>query len=111
MPYKHYETAVIESAILESEGKGILVMSGCPADDSTVRRWLNQFKERGVSAAGRLCSVLYEVYRLYANAIEMRTKGALEQLTRLLQMFPFPKIGTVIGGVNIILTGYNCGFL
>ena len=45
MPYKHYKAEVIEKVIFEAEEKEVL--SDCPADDATMRRWVNQFKERG----------------------------------------------------------------
>jgi hypothetical protein len=110
MPYKHYMSEVIEAAIKESEegGNGL---SDCPADDSTMRRWVNQFAERGALAADWLSSVLYVVYGCLANILEQQNMGALKRLAHLVRQIPIPETGGIIGKANIILTRYDHGFL
>ena len=51
-PYKHYESVVIQSVIDDSADA-----SACPADDSTIRRWKNDFKQAEPDIAQRLTSV------------------------------------------------------
>ena len=111
LPYKHYEAAVIEAAVSEMEENGNFETNSCPADDSTIRRWFNQFKERGARAVGWLLSILFDLYGKYINALELQNKGFLKQLSRLLREFQTPETGGIFGRVNIILTKYNAGFL
>jgi len=111
MPYKHYEAAVIEAAILKVEEEGRLRLIDCPAAGSTVWRWVNQFEERGALAVGCLLAILYTVYGLHISALELVDQGLLKQLARLAREFPVPDACGVIGRVNIILTRHNSGFL
>jgi len=116
MPYKHFKAQVIEEAILEAEEKEErregedseeLDLSDCPADDATIRRWINQFKERGARAVGFLLSMLFRVYERHISMLELQNKGLLKQLAHLLQQFPIPGAGTIIGQVNAILTKHT----
>jgi hypothetical protein len=109
MPHKHYEAAVIEGVIMNYEDKEPL--SDCAADNSTMRRWINQFKERGARAVGWLLSALFTVYGRYISALEMQNRSLLKQLARLLSEYPVPEGGAIIGRANIVLTMYNYGFL
>ena len=111
MPYKHYEAAVIESAILEVGENGSLGLNSCPADDSTVRRWVNQFQESGARAVGWLLGIIYTLFGEYLSALELQDKGLLKQLALLMRKFPNPGSGGIIGRVNVILTRHNSGFL
>jgi hypothetical protein len=92
-------------------GNNVERLSGCAADATTMRRWVNQFRGRGVQAVGWLLSTLLTVYEKRIGSIELRNRTLLKQLTRLLREYPIPEIGGVIGRSNIILTTQNCGFL
>jgi hypothetical protein len=109
MPYKHYKADVIEKVIFEGEEKEVL--SDCPADDATMRRWVNQFKERGTRAIGWLLSALFTLCNCHISAVELHNKSLLKQLALLLREFRIPGSGGIIGRANIILTMYNYGFL
>ena len=112
MPHKHYKAEVIESVIAESEkGSVIEHLGGCAADVSTMRRWVVQFRERGARAAGWMVSILLTVYELHIGSIKLQNMTLLKRLARLLCEYPATKSFGVIGGVNIILTMHNCGFL
>ena len=111
LPHKHYEAAVIEAAVSEIEENGSMELNSCHADDSTIRRWYNQFKERGVRAAGWLLSILFDVYGKHISTVELQCKGLLRQLSHLLLAFQTPGTGGIFGRVNITLTKYNSGFL
>jgi hypothetical protein len=111
MPYMHYQAGVIEAVIEENEESGGIKVSGCAADNSTIWRWINRFKERGGRAVGSLLSILYAVYERHISALEIRNRGLLKQLTRLLREIPHAQTGGVIGRTNIILTRHGRGFL
>ena len=111
MPHKHYKTEVIEAVVSGHEEKRRLDRVGCQADDSTMWRWIRQFKERGVRAVGWMLSILLKVYERYVSALELYNKGLLKQLSRLLQEIPAHGTAGTFGMVNIILTRYNSGFL
>ena len=111
MPYKHYMGEIIEAVIEGLEGNGI-DFSSCPADNTTVQRWVNQFKERGEQAAGWLLSILFNMYGGLVSILEQQNKGQLKRLASLVQQIPTPtETNGVIGRVNIVLTRYNVGFL
>ena len=109
MSYKHYKTEVIESAVLEAEEQ--VSLKSCPADNSTIRRWVKQFRRRGGQAVGWLLSILCLVYERHISTIELQNKGLMKQLERLARELPIPRIATVIGTVNVILTRHNFGYL
>jgi hypothetical protein len=114
MPYKHYEAHVIESVISASEaGKNVEYLDGYAAEASTMRRWVKQFRERGAQAAGRLISLLVQLYGRHISLLKLQNRTLLKQLARLLREFPepIPKNGNIIGKANIMLTTKNCGFL
>ena len=112
MPHKHYKAEVIEAVIADSEvGVNFENFGDHAADISTMRRWVRQFKVRGVQAVGWLTSVLLTVYELHICSLELRCRTLLKQLARLLREYPSPKSGGVIGSANIILTTRSCGFL
>jgi len=95
MPYKHYEAAVIESVIMESEAeRNVEMLSDCAADASTMRRWIKQFKECGARAVGLLLSVLFMVYEQHISILELHNKKLLKQLARLLQAYSVPASGS-----------------
>ena len=112
MPYKHYKAEVIESVISEYEnGHNVEYLVGYTADVSTMRRWVRQFKERGVQAVGWLLSILLSLYNHRISMLKLQNRTLLKQLARLLCEFQLPKTNGIIGRVNIILTTQNCGFL
>jgi hypothetical protein len=109
MPHKHYKAEVIEKVIFEVEENEVL--SDCPADGSTMRRWVNQFMERGTQAVGWLLSALFVLYNRHISAVELHNKSLLKQLVMLLREYRIPENGSIIGRANIILTMYNYGVL
>jgi len=110
MPYKHYKSAVIETAIKESE-EGCLGLSSCPADESTIRRWANQFKVRGAMAVGWLLAILFVVYGRHINILEQQNLSLSKRLAYLMRQMPVPEFGGLISRVNYVLTRHNYGFL
>jgi transposase-like protein len=114
MPYKHYESGVIEGVIAASEnGVNVETSGGCAADASTMRRWIKQFKERGALAVGKLISLLLDLYDRHISLLKLQNRTLLKQLSRLLCEISKlkPKNGNIIGKANFILTTKNCGFL
>jgi hypothetical protein len=111
MPYKHYEAAVIEAAISEDEEKCEAGSSESPADESTIQRWVRQFRERGTEAVGRMQSIIYRVQGRHISILKIHNRRLLKQLDYLAQAISSGNTGGVIGRVNAILTRYNSGFL
>jgi len=111
MPHKHFEAEVIEAVIAESERAREPVFGFRAADESTMRRWLKQFAERGARAAGWLGCILYALYERHISALELQNKTLLCQLARLSREIRAQADGGIIGGVNVILTSHNYGFL
>jgi hypothetical protein len=111
MPYKHYTAEVIEAVLWEREEAGGLGLSSCPADGSTMQRWVAQFNRRGAMAVGWLLSILYTVFGQHLSALELQGKGAMEQLARITQALPNPGAAGVVGKANVILSRHNYGFL
>jgi hypothetical protein len=112
MPHKHYKAEVIEGVIAESEeGKAIEHLGGYAADISTMRRWVRQFRVRGIRAVGWLISTLLTAYERHISSLKLRNITLQKQLARLLREFKAPESCGILGGVNIILTTQNCGFL
>lgn len=116
MPYKHYEGAVIETELARQEGgappKTDLLSVSCVADDSTIRRWRQQFAERGGRACGVMASLLLEYWNRTLSLVAMHGLTLLMRLKILLREFPAlmdPPL--VIGGVNNVITAYNRGFI
>ena len=112
MPHKHYKASVIEWVIAENEaGRNVERTGGCSADASTMRRWVRQFGYRGPKAVGWLLSIMLSLYERQISLLELQNRTLLKQLARLLREYPVPKGCGVVGGVNIILTTQNRGFL
>jgi len=111
MPYKQYGTEVVEAAISEYETLSGIKSSGCPADDSTIYRWIKQFKERGTLAVGWMLSMLYSIYNQHIGAIKLQKERLLKQLDRLTQMLLPIKTDKIIGRTNIVLTNHHCGYI
>jgi len=110
-PYKQYSATVIERVILEHETRGDIKTSDCPANDSTIYRWIRQFKERGAQAVGWLLSILYTVYGQHISVIKVQQEGLLKQLDQLTQRLLTCNTVGIISRTNIILTKYNHGFV
>ena len=112
MPYKHYKAEVIEAVIIEYEnGNNAEYLTGYTADISTMRRWVRQFKERAHKAVECLQAVLLTRHSHKICIDKLKNMTLRKQLLHLLYEFKFPKIHTIIGSANIILTTQNCGFL
>jgi hypothetical protein len=112
-PYKHYKADVIERVVEDCEaGRNVESSGGCPADASTMRRWVREFRERGGRALQCMISQLPAGrHGAYAVAPNPLCITLLRQLSLLLHEYRLPEGGGVIGKVNVILTTRNCGFL
>jgi transposase-like protein len=110
-PYKQYSAEVLERVITEYETTGAIKRSDCPASDSVIYRWIQQFKERGARAVGWLASMAYTMYEEYKSIIEVQEEGVMKQLERLTRRLVSCKTKGIIGRTNIILTKTNQGFV
>ena len=111
-PHKHYKADVIERVIEGAQaGDNVERLGVCAADISTMRRWVREFMERGEWAVRCLITKLSALRNACAGSHDLQNMTLLQRLYRLLNEYPAPGCGGVIGRVNIILTSHNCGFL
>jgi hypothetical protein len=113
MPHKHYSGMVIEAVIKGIDSDGSFRGSACPADDSTIRRWKEQFQERGNTAAGWLKSLAWELYQKVLSVIILQGLSLFRQLERLLWEVDVKRVpsGGIIGRVNQYITAYGKGYI
>lgn len=111
MPYKHYSLETIEMVLSEIEKTGKLNNLNCPAEDTTIRRWYNEFKERGQLALGWLLNLLFEVYQKNLSLLKLHNLSLLKSLERVVKEFFELKSPFVIGKVNCLLTKSNLGYV
>lgn len=111
-PYKHYGAAVIELALTTIEETGGFSISSCPADDSTIRRWAVEFRERARIAEAQLLAILYELYQRHLSILAMQERSQLKRLVRLLRELNIePKENGVISCVNTLITRNGKGYV
>jgi hypothetical protein len=111
LPYRHYEAEVIEEALRYNEGSGDVALLESPVNNSTLYRWLRQFKARGTLAVGWLLSILYDIYDIQISVVKLAAESLMNQLDYLsLRLLGGVGVYT-LGRVNIVLSRYNRGFL
>lgn len=111
-PYKHYGAALMELALATIEETGDFSTSNCPADDSTIRRWAKEFRERGIMAEAQLLTILYELYQRHLSILAIQERSQLKRLARLLDEFNIkPKENGVLSCVNTLITRNGKGFI
>jgi hypothetical protein len=111
LPYRHYEAEVIEEALTCNEASGDLTLLESPVNNSTLYRWLRQFKERGTLAVGWLLSILYDIYDIAISIVKLAAESLINQLDYL-SLRLLGEVGVyTLGRVNIVLSRHNRGFV
>lgn len=105
-PYKRYVGVEIEAAIEPASCKEVAANS-TGAEESTIRRWKNQF-------AGRLSERLKVLARQLMNEYEkmislLDNSQGLNRIRQLLQLFPERKAATTLGRANLELFWSSSG--
>lgn len=99
-PYKRYVGAEIEAAIEAASCKGVAAnITG--AEESTIRRWKNQFAKRLSERLQVLARLLMNEYEQMISLVD--NSQGLNRVRQLLQLFPGKKAATTLGRANIEL--------
>lgn len=88
-----------------------LFLVDCPAEDSTIRRWLGQWQKRGPRAVGWLQSLLFRMFGRQLGLLGWDEQNIRRQLKRLLKELGQPDARAIAGRTNRVLTAYGHGYL
>lgn len=105
-PYKRYVGAEIEAAI-ESRCGEAKTANGTAAEESTIRRWRNQFARRLEERLQVLARVLMNEYEKMVSLLS--NWQGLDRVRRLLQLFPKKEAATTLGRANLELFWNSSG--
>ena len=105
-PYKRYVGAEIETAIESTSCKG-LAANITGAEESTIRRWKNQFANRLSDRLQVLARLLMNEYKKMISLLDY--SQGLNRLRQLMQLFPDKKSATTLGRANIELFWSSSG--
>jgi len=89
LPFKHYVVSEIEAALRHIYDGGEISRAPSGADESTLRRWRNEFSRKLQEWAGILESWVFKLYRRSPNFIKLffhplkRLEEALSHLPAL----------------------------
>ncbi len=109
-PYKHYSACDTEMALRNQEDGILREEIETAASISTVRRWVSEFKVRGLQAVGALKSILYREYGRLINELEVAGMKVFRMIEQLLEMLPgIESSHLAIGEANIWLTNHMAG--
>lgn len=98
-PYKRYVGAEIEAAIEKaSSGDDLYVTE---AEESTINRWIRQFKERLPEILSILARLLIIEYENILSLLDC--SHGLKRLRKILMLFTYKKAATTLGRGNIEL--------
>ncbi|MDR0287151.1 MAG: DUF6431 domain-containing protein [Clostridiales bacterium] len=106
MPYKHYTTNTVETAVSSDIGD-----IDCTADNSTIYRWHKQFKKRGAKAVVQICLILLDLCQRTVSINKLNDLSVIKQLFLCVAELDAVQSTTVIGSANVVLTRANAGFL
>ncbi len=87
LPFKRYTVDEIETALQHLEAGGTLAQSPGEADESTLRRWLKEFRGKIRDWAGQLESILFHLKQGIAGVIRLPL-NPLQRLQSILAEYP-----------------------
>ena len=99
-PYKRYVGAEIEANVSEESGKEATNINTA-AEESTIRRWKDQFAKRIPERLKELEKVLLKEYRQMISLLD-NTRG-IRRIRQLLRLFPRREAATILGRANLEL--------
>ncbi|AUS95457.1 DUF6431 domain-containing protein [Clostridium thermosuccinogenes] len=109
-PYKHYSACDSELVLRDQEDGIPLEEIETAASISTLRRWVEEFRQRGRQAAGALRAILYRYYGKFVNELEMIETKVFHMIERLLGLLPqIESSHLAIGETNMWLTNHLAG--
>ena len=98
-PYKRYVGAEIEAAIERSSSDDDFHVT--EAEESTINRWISQFKERLPEILSILARLLIIEYENILSLLDC--SHGLKRLRKMLALFPHRKAATTLGRGNLEL--------
>lgn len=104
-PYKRYVGAEIEAAI--EPGCGEEKTNVTAAEESTIRRWKNQFARRLEERLQVLTRALMNEYEKMVSLLD--NLQGLDRVRRLMQLFPGREAATTLGRANLELFWNSSG--
>jgi hypothetical protein len=99
-PYKRYVGAEIEASV-EARNNKAAVNTTTEAEESTIRRWRNQFASRLLERLNKLERVLVKEHTKMVSLID--NSQGLGRIRKLLQLLPKRPAATTLGWANIEL--------
>jgi hypothetical protein len=105
-PYKRYVGAEIEAAIEPANSKRE-ASNITGAEESTIRRWKNQFVRRLSERLNILARLLMNEYEKMISLLD--NSQGLNRVRQLLQLFPEKKAATTLGRANLELFWSSSG--
>jgi hypothetical protein len=110
-PYKRYVGAEIEAAIEPKCGE-VETANITAAEESTIRRWKNQFARRLEERLQVLVRVLMNEYEKMVSLLDnsrAHARQGLDRVRRLMQLFPGREAATTLGRANLELFWNSSG--
>lgn len=109
-PYKHYSACDTEIVLRDQEDGIPLEEIETNASISTVRRWVAEFKHRGLQAVGALRSILYKHYGRLINELEKANTKVFYMIELMLVLLPEVESSHLaIGEANMWMTNHIAG--
>jgi transposase-like protein len=87
-PYKHYSAVEIEKVVEHADSGVSAEQIETPAEISTVRRWVRNFRNKAKEAIGALKSIAYEIYGRSNKLLDKVNLSRLTMLKKALELFP-----------------------
>jgi hypothetical protein len=110
-PYKRYVGAEIEAAIESRSGK-METANLTEAEESTIRRWKNQFARRLEERLQVLTRVLVNEYKKMISLLDnsrTHARQGVNRVRRLMQLFPEKEAASTLGRANLELFWNSSG--
>lgn len=109
-PYKHYSAGDIEFALRDVEDGISPEHVDTAASASTIKRWIQEFRLKGLQAAGALRALLNRLFDKTINEIRFTGLKIFGILEHILEHFPAIESSRLaIGEANLWLTNHMAG--
>ena len=99
IPFKKYVACEVEDAVSEQLKRHRIANFNTEADESTIRRWWRQYKERTAKVANELESLLMKEYAKMVSLLKADVVG-VKRLKILIERFPQILNTCVFGAAN-----------
>lgn len=87
LPFKHYAASEIEAALRHVFEGGELSQAACGAEESTLRRWRDEFRGKMQEWAGLLEAMAFDLFNQVPSLVQ-RISHPLRRLEQILSRLP-----------------------